>query len=40
MGVSVPSPTPEPAADLPALTQELSELERRFSDYEARFALA
>jgi hypothetical protein len=40
MGVAVPSPTPEPAADLPALTQELSELERRFSDYEARFALA
>jgi len=39
-GVAVPSPTPEPAADLPALTKELKELELRFSDYEARFGLA
>jgi hypothetical protein len=40
VGLTVPCPTPEPVADLPALAKELVELELRFSDYEARFALA
>lgn len=40
LGLPVPSPTPEPAADLPALTTELTGLELRLSDYEARFTLA
>ena len=40
LGVAVASPTPEPNPDLASLTKELSELELRLSDYEARFALA
>jgi len=40
LGLPVPSPMPEPAGDVAALTMELSELDLRLSDYEARFALA
>jgi hypothetical protein len=40
LGLPVPSPTPQTAVDVPTLTTELSELDLRFSDYEARFALA
>ena len=40
LGLQSLAPSPNLPADLPALAAELSELDRRLSDYEARFALA
>lgn len=40
LGVSIPAPPTTPTPDLVELASELAALEARFSDYEARFALA
>ena len=40
MGHPIPAPAPRSETDLPGLAAELGALERRLSDYEARFALA